>query len=219
MTFVKKLFAASVLAAVSVGAQAALITDPMDIGMPQIVETFDGVNAGFVGDAALNFNPAFTLDSIGFPNADLFVGDPGVWNLQNNGVWGLGKEFAGANTPVGALAVTFTPGTFVSSIGAFVNYLIPATSSGTVITLTALDADGFILESYGVTISTPDGYNEGSFLGIQRAQADIASFVVSGAYVVMDDLTYSKPVPEPSTWAMLGVGLGLVGFGLSRRRG
>ncbi|MCU0869392.1 MAG: hypothetical protein MUF30_07270, partial [Burkholderiales bacterium] len=207
MTFVKKLFAASVLAATSVGAHAALILDPMDIDAPRIVETFDGVGAGFVGGASLNFNPDFTLSSIGFPAADLQVGDPGVWNLGGNGVWSLGKEFAGANTPVGALAFTFAPGTFVSGIGAFVNYFIPAISSGTVITLTALGADGMVLESYGVAISTPDAYNDGSFLGIQRAQADIASFVVSGAYVVADDLTYSKPIPEPSTWAMLGTGL------------
>jgi hypothetical protein len=219
MTFVKKLFAASVLAAVSVGAQAALITDPMDLSMPTVTESFDDVDAGFVGAAVLNFNPDFALSAIGFPGADLLVGDPGVWSLGDNGIWSLGKEFAGANSPVSALAITFTPGTFVSGVGAYINQFLPAVTSGTVVTLTALDADGFILESHGISVSTPDGVNEGPFLGIARAQADIAAFVVSGAYVVMDDLVYSNPVPEPGTWAMLGTGLALMGFGLSRRRG
>ena len=69
-----------------------------------------------------------------------------------------------------------------------------------------------------VVDTAADGYNEGLFLGIVRAQADIRSISFKGNGVVVDNLAFTTPVPEAGTWAMLSAGLLALGF-LGRRRG
>jgi hypothetical protein len=57
----------------------------------------------------------------------------------------------------------------------------------------------------------------GSFFGIQRASADIYGFGVADGSFVMDNLTYTAPVPEPSTCALVVAGLCVIGWSVGRR--
>jgi hypothetical protein len=75
-----------------------------------------------------------------------------------------------------------------------------------------------VLETHTVPVMTGiDSYNEGLFVGIARSQGDIRALSFKGVGVVADDFSFSAPIPEPGTWAMLLSGLGVVGW-LGRRR-
>jgi len=199
------LIAAAVLALAIPAANAALVTDPMDLGTGLITADFETVIGG-PGPAAINAD--VTISGVGFPPASLTIGDNGFWALGENGAWSLGKTFAGHNAPIGGLLISFG-GMPVDAVGGFFNYF--RTPDGNPLQLLALDVDGNPLEGHSVTISTAvDSYNEGAFYGIRRSQADIGWLMVTAPYVVLDDLAYTAPVPEPTTYAMVFVGLALL---------
>lgn len=207
MRFPKSLLAAAVLATMATGAQAALV---MNFAADTVID-FETVNGG---PGPVDLNADVRLWGYGFPGATLEVGTPAFWALGENGFWSLGKTFAGHDAPTGGFVVSFR-GQSVASVGAFFNYF--TAPDGNPMQLLALGVDGTVLEGHSVTIGTPDGVNEGAFYGISRAQADIGFLVVTAPYVVMDDLSYTAPVPEPTTYAMVLGGLGLLGLAARRR--
>lgn len=211
MNQARKLLAAAALAVAASGAQAALTTG----FTADTVFDFETVVGG-PGPVVLNAD--VTLTGFGHPADTLEVGAPAFWDLGENGFWSLGKTFAGNNTAIGGMLVQFN-GTTVQSVGAVFNYL--AAPAGNPLQLLALDVDGNVLEGHSITIGTvsapPGGaVNAGEFYGITRATADIGALVITAPFVVMDDLSYTAPIPEPSTYAMVFGGLGLLA--LARRR-
>jgi len=207
MRYFKTLLATAALATMATGAQAALVTN---FAADTVVD-FETVNGG---PGPVDLNDDVRLWGYGFPEPTLEVGAPAFWALGENGFWSLGKTFAGHNAPTGGFVVSFS-GQSVNSVGAFFNYF--TAPDGNPMQLLALGVNGEVLEGHSVTIGTPEGVNEGMFYGISRAQADIGFLVVTAPYVVMDDLSYTAPIPEPSTYVMLLGGLGLLGLAARRR--
>jgi PEP-CTERM motif len=209
---ISRIAAATALAAVLVApAHAVLTTSPADIsplGGGVDFEAWDGFVT--TGPESLNADVIFTGDTGSTLGA--FIAD-----LGGNGIWGAGNKFA-ATDIVGELRFTFAGGSFVQKAGAFVNhYELPALPLAVVVSV--YGENNLIIETHTVTIDTADSsYNEGLFVGIVRPSADIRSISFKGVGVVVDNLAYTAPVPEPGAFAMLLAGLGAVGF-MARRRG
>lgn len=202
MNSLRTLFAATVMAAVTSGADAALVTSFTE----DVLVDFETVVGG---PGPVDISADATLIGFGYPPAMLEVGMPAYWSLGENGFWSLGKTFAGHDAAIGGMIVSFN-GKTVESVGAVFNYLqVPAS---TPLQIVALDVHGEVLEGHSVTIDTPMGENEGVFYGITRPTADIGGLMVTAPYVVMDDFKYTAPVPEPTTYAMLFGGLALLGL-------
>ncbi len=197
------LMGAGLLASASM-AQALLITSPFS--GPQTVVTFD------------NFLGLETSGPVSVGPGVMFSGSPStlgadIADLGNNGLWGAGKIFAGlgTSTSFGPGQMTFAFSSATSAVGAFVNVFAPTGS----FTLSAFGESGDLLESYLIGVDTPGGFNEGRFVGIQRAM-DIRSVSFSGTGVVLDDLTVAIPLPA-GAWLLFG-GLAMLGAAGRRKR-
>lgn len=208
--------AAALAAAAALPVQAALVTDAAAITGPQLTvdfEAFDGLLPS--GPVTVGTGIVFTGDSQAELGANNRV-------LYDNGLWGVGNFFAAGGTS-GELRFTFTNG-LSSGAGAFVNHaafdaLADLYGTGPLsVEVTAYGDNSLIIETHAFVVDTAaDGYNEGQFLGIVRAQADIRSIAFKGVGVVADNLTVTTPVPEPESYALMVAGLGVLGL-LSNRR-
>jgi hypothetical protein len=189
------------------GASHALLwTAP--VPTPSTVVTFDDF------DGLVTSGPEVVAPGVTFSGSSstlgAFVADVGA-----NGIWGAGKVFAGLGSffePVSAGTMLFNFGS-VATAGAFVNVFAPDGQ----VTITAFGAGGVTLESYQVTIDTPNGENAGLFLGIGRSSADIMGLSFAGTGVVLDDLSLSTAVVPLPPAALLLAG-GLVAMGWAGRR-
>lgn len=195
--------------------QAALTSDIGAIASPHTI-TFDDFD-GLVGVGPTQVGTEAGQDVVFTASLPSTLG-AFIADLGTNGLWGAGKVFAATGSDVdtgfGLLHYTFTD-KVTSGAGAMLNSF-----DGGPIVLIAYGAGTTILEAHIVDVSTPAGFNEGSFFGITRPGADIRAIAFGGTGLVMDDLTFTTPVPEPGTWAMMAAGLGLVGMiGWRRRQG
>ena len=148
------------------------------------------------------------------------LGENGLWGARGNLTSGL------VDTPTGngnfvataseGLRFDFNQG--VDGIGAYLNQY-RAEDAVNSITLSAYGQNGALLESFSYSISTPvDSYNEGKFLGFKRDAADIYAFSVTGGNVSLDNLSFTTAVPEPESYALMALGLGLLAAVAKRRR-
>ncbi|WP_349740930.1 PEP-CTERM sorting domain-containing protein [Roseateles cavernae] len=173
-----------------------------------------------VGASVLFTSAPFT--ELGANARDL--GDNGLWGARGNPVDGLVDTPTGNGNFIasgfignsGELGFRFGSG--VAGVGAYLNqFQIDGDSHN--FTVLAYGQNGKVLESFNVSVDTEwDSYNEGRFLGFQRAAADIYGFGVAGNGIVLDNLSFTTAVPEPESYAMLLAGLGVVGLLMRRRR-
>lgn len=189
-------------------AHAALATDSAQILNPMLIDfnSYDGLITN--GPEALGNGVTFNGDEGSELGAN-------IRDLGDNGAWGAGKMFA-AGAFVGELRFHFATAT--SGAGGFVNHLAMFDLPFAV-AVTAYGLGGQVLETYTVPVSTAfDSYNEGKFVGITRDVADIGALSFKGGSVVLDDFSFSAPIPEPGTWALMLAGLaGLAGLRARRK--
>jgi len=148
---------------------------------------------------------------------DGWLGDMS-FGLRANGYWDAGRVgFAGLNIENGAMLFQFAAP--VGHVGALVNYA-PYNGQGPLPTIEALDARGHVIDSMSVDVSTPNGVNEGRYLGFEHESADIFAFRYRARFGVLDDLRWARDgrgiIPSPSSLVSLGVVF--AGFGHRRRR-
>ncbi|UUR08894.1 PEPxxWA-CTERM sorting domain-containing protein [Sphingomonas glaciei] len=105
----------------------------------------------------------------------------------------------------------FSVSSFDAAIGAYAKY------SEYLLLLTGLRADGSTVTT---NISIGSSYQSFTLSGFDNLSALTFSHPTNdpGMYVKIDNLAVSAAVPEPSTWALLLLGFGLVGGSLRRRR-
>jgi hypothetical protein len=104
------------------------------------------------------------------------------------------------------------------------NYSDPFTSGGNVQVFSGLDGTGTLLASFNLPLTTGSCPGYGAqycpFFPVGVAFAGTAQSVLFGGVanqVVFDDVTFgssSPGVPEPATWAMMLLGVGMIGGGL-----
>jgi len=222
-TVQKSIVAAALVAAFGTISQAnaMLVLDDMS-GFGPVMENFDSYFSLVTqGPEVLPSGIMFSasIDStLGGAFADL--GENGSWGSTKPAGLGDLQPFPVGTDFVGAM--TFKLPFAVSQVGALMNYYVaPGASALDGLTIEALDAAGNVIagESYSVTIDTDSlDQDVGRFVGIARASADIYGVRLSGDGVVLDDLRVN-PIPEPSTYALMAAGLGLLGFAARRRPG
>ncbi|QDV36801.1 PEP-CTERM sorting domain-containing protein [Tautonia plasticadhaerens] len=204
--------------------------DPFDFDTPHYLTTSQVVHVDPTpGLGGVTWVPGAADGSALIGNGQLgAVYEP--FGFGSNGAWNdVGRGgFTGLVGPDGSMTFEFDAP--VSGVGGLINYARPVTGSGPSIAI--LDVNGSVLESAflddpvdGAPVVVGDVLNEGRFRGFQLDSAVIYGFRLSEGRIALDDLAFTRVeipsagvVPEPSTLAMAGLGLGVVVAGLRRRR-
>lgn len=222
------------LSAAAPSAYAELIIDVADLPPGGLVQTFDDAATYDSSASRVQIGQSLGVNlGVSALGGTLTFGAPyGAWSLGDNGEW-TGSAFVGVegdfvdqpNGIAASLVFDFGDKT-VSEIGALMNFDPGFVYGGGMplpLFIAAYDKLGNELESHFVPLWTPadasgnPALNAGSFFGIRSANANISRFEISGPYAVVDNVSFSAPVPEPQSWALALAGIA-IGFGCMRQQ-
>tara|TARA_R110002126_G_scaffold150368_11_gene296626 strand:- start:3818 stop:4489 length:672 start_codon:yes stop_codon:yes gene_type:complete len=180
------------------------------------------------GSYNFTFGPEFLTGGITFIAAPGGGGNSGQgsvigqgsYGLAGNGSFGGDAVYIGVDSGTGYADLIFD--TEISFFGAYMNY---APGSGDNAFISALDDLGNVIETWDLTtfapISTPGGFNEFQFRGIDLGNDTFKTFRFGGSYLLLAATADGAPVapivndiPEPATLVIFALGL----LGLTARR-
>jgi hypothetical protein len=104
-------------------------------------------------------------------------------------------------------SMTFSFSHPVSSVGAVLNWV----PNGAPVTIAVYDASHTLLDSLTLSEGERNLFAPDSYYGFSEKAPDIASFVLTDGYIAAIGGVYVSPAPEPSTWAMMLTGFGVLG--------
>lgn len=216
------------LAALSFQAQAALIDSVANVPAPKVTIDFNDEDGLLIapGQSYTGGLPAATFSSV---DGTFTVGQRIATDLGLNGSWGAGKSFLSFDT-IGdmTLRIDFSglkTRAFVADWS-----LYEEDGDARLFTVTAFGVDGsqesFSLGAFAESLDgidlddneLIDSVNFSVTRGIRLRNADIAYITIQGDGVVMDNFSYTAPVPEAESWALLLAGLGVTGLAVRRQR-
>jgi hypothetical protein len=162
-------------------------------------------------------------------NGDFETGDATGWTVTGVDVGVVGSGFDGMNAESGnyfmALGTVGVPGTISQTVSdtagqaLVLNYYYM--SSGNAPSSFAADWDGVQIAGSAVSDAPASGYVDYQF-NVTATGSDTLTFLERDdpAFDALDNvsLTPTAAVPEPATWAMLILGVAMVGFTARRRR-
>ena len=142
-------------------------------------------------------------------------GYTGTYRFGANGDWS-GEPMEAVNSALGSMTFQFSQP--VAGVAGELNYA-PGSYGNAPLEIEAFASDGRLLESYEPVFSTGGALNSGEFYGFADDTADIGSFVVTGSYAALRDLTIERdPLTAPEPSGLLLLTTGFAGLGLYRRR-
>lgn len=208
-------------------AATTLTTDPSGYTGPQLdLSGFKNGNYNFT------FGPESLPGGITFTAAPGNGGNSGQGSVIGQGGYGLGANgafggdavYIGVDSATGYAELTFD--SLISSFGGFWNY---APGVGNAPVISAFDTLGVLLGEFDLSvlapISTPGGFNQFAFRGIESDKKDIKTIRFGGSYILLAGTADGGvPDPDPETpavplpaagWLLAGGLMGLAGL---RRR-
>lgn len=193
-------------------AGAVLTTNISGFDNPVVSPNFNPISVDTFSSGPLTFltpknhEVIFTSTS-----TDSVINYSGIYGFGSNNMWN-NLPMTGTNDSNVSVDFTFK-GFQVKAVGGILNYL-PLNPD--LMTISALDVNGDVLESYDLTFAT-SGPNQGAAYYIQRQQADIATLRISKNYAALAYFTYDAP-PVPSPLPLLGASMALLHSRKLRKR-
>ena len=205
----------------SVASASTLVTTPGAYSGPTLdLTAFSNGSYNFTfGPVNVGPGMTFTSNNGGGNSGQGSVVGQGGYGLGANGNFGNPATYIGIDSGTGYATIMFS--SLQTQFYGFWNY---APDNGDNATISTVDSQGNVLESFDLTvlapISTPNGYNQFAFRGIDGTD-QFSGIRFGGDYLLLAATAEGRAtagVPEPATWAMMIIGFGAAGSMIRRRK-
>jgi hypothetical protein len=191
-----------------------------DVPATAKVINFEGEDGHIIGGTIPGADTSWSALGLTFTADQQFTVGQYQADLGENGLWGAnGNHFLSFDN-FGSMALTISFNGLATRGFGFDYSIYETSAGGASLSVTAYDASNNVVAGYGTSFGTAfgsDSYNLSATSGWVEATPNIAKVVISGDGVVLDNFTFTTPVPEPESYAMFLAGLGLMGA-VARRR-